>query len=518
MLQFIKNKLTLHYLYHRLSSLIMERAQQPVLFLSILCMTLFSYPIFGQVRQIQPGVVYSTEMELTRMYTDYLSYAVTVPENAQAMKISIFNASADLDLFINYEKEIDNYDSVHLYSVSDQYNEELFFTRFSDVSLKPGTYYFDITYQRKNFPTEGNKILEILPFSFKVDIFTEEVEKELSPGVPYTSTLFPTKGMFTTFTVSVPESAEFLRLDLNSAAADLDFLVQYGGFVKQYDTADYTADSLLGRETLLISKDSVKPLQKGDYYITVLDQISAEYPVEFTIYPQFVKTPPKELNTIIELPKPKTSLERVLLSTVEIITDSGKGSGCIISPGGLVVTNYHVIEGYGGKSEETLTIAATIDTKLPPVELFQGKVIEVDMEKDLVLLRIISGLYGQALPAGYIFPYVLLRDGSDYQIGDPIYCAGYPSIGGTGSRASITFTRGVISGFEKTSYGILLKTDGLINSGSSGGAAVDKDFRLVGLPTIIMEESAGQLGFILPVSLFPGNWIKLNSSKQELTR
>ena len=494
----------------------MERSRHfwfPAALFSLLA--LFPATLSGQVREIRPNVLYAVEMELSEMYTDFLSYSVQVPEDAVAMRISIFNASADLDIFLNYEEEVANYDSALLYGISEDFNEEIFLTRFSEVPLKAGMYYFDIAYQRKQLPAHGNTIIRKLPFSFKVELFPENVERELSAEVPYTTTLYPEKGMFTTFTLNVPAGTEALRFDLSESVADLDLLVQYGGFVKDYGRADYAAESLLSRESLLISRDSPEELKEGVYYITVLDQIAAEYPVEFTIHSRFDPNPPETLTAIPEMPRPASLLQRVLYSTVEIIGKAGKGSGCIISPDGLIVTNFHVIQGNSGISEKELTVAVTTDTRVPPVELFQAEVIETDRLRDLALLRISGGLYGQKLPREYQFPYLLINSDADYRIGDPVSCAGYPGIGGTGSRASVTFTKGVISGFEKTSYGTLLKTDGLINSGSSGGAAVDRHFRLIGLPAIIMEEAAGQLGFILPVTLFPPQWIEILESKQK---
>lgn len=458
--------------------------------------------------------MYAVEMDLTEGYTDYLSYSVSVPESAAAMKISIFHSPADLDIFLNYEEEVETYDASLLYGISEKFNEEIFFTRFSEVPLKAGTYYFDIAYQRKKLPRQGTGVMTTLPFSFKVELFTEEVERDLIPGTPYATTLYPAKGMFTTFKLTVPPETEALRLDLSGSTADLDLFVQYGTFVKGTDRADYAAESLLSRESLLITRESSKQLKGGAYYITVLDQLAAEYPVDFTIYSNFAEGPPKALSALPKLPRPASLLERVLYSTVEIIGEAGKGSGCIISPDGLVVTNFHVIQGNTGDPEKHLTVAVTRDVRLPPDELFRAEVLDTDADRDLALLRITSGFYGRQLPPGYVFPYLLINSDADYRIGDTVSCAGYPGIGGTGSRASITFTRGVISGFEKAGYGTLLKTDGLINSGSSGGAAVDKNFKLIGLPAIIMEEASGQLGFILPTSLFPAEWIDMVKGEQ----
>lgn len=485
----------------------MERSRRFLLLLSCMaCAALIPAHLSAQVRQIRPNVRYAVEMELHEDFTDYLSYSIDVPEDVTAMKISIFNSPADLDIFINYEESVDNYDTAQIFGISEDFNEEIFFTRFSDFSLQPGTYYFDIAYQRKNLPERNGTLLTSLPFSFEVELRGEQVETELIPGRSYRSVLYPEQGMFTTFTLRVPPGVQALRFDITDSVADVDILARHEDYVKGYDSADYAAESLLSRETLLITRDSPKPLQSGTYYITVLDQIAAEYPVGFTIVPSLEAAVPESLAVIEALPIPGTPLERVLFSTVEVIGESGKGSGCIVSSDGYIVTNFHVVRGNSGDSERFLTVAVTTDPQLPPDELFRAEVVDTDREKDLALLKITSGMYGQSLPEEYPFPYIPIRPENDYAIGDIIHCAGYPGIGGTGSRASITFTRGVISGFERTSYGTILKTDGLINSGSSGGAAVDERFQLIGLPAIIMEEESGQLGFILPVSLLPEDW------------
>lgn len=475
----------------------------------VIILFFLSAGIYAEPKQVKPGIMYATELAVTEGRTDYLTYSVSVPEDAVAMEIKISHAPADLDIFVNHGSEVKSYESAQIFGISEQFNESLFFTRFSDPPLQPGVYFFDIVYQRHRLPVKNNEILEAIPFSFKVELYTETIEAELSPETPFRSTLVPGDGMFKTFTVNVPPEASDFRIDLYGSAADLDLLIKKGRYVRDYFDADYAVENLLTREHILISKESTKPLSGGIYYVTVLDQVAAEYPIDFTIQTRLTKEPPEELLQIPPMPLPSRALDRVLYATVEIISFSGKGSGCFVSPDGLIVTNWHVIKGYSGDVDADLIIAVTLDTRLPPVELFKAEVIDVLEEMDLALLQVSTGLYGQSIPKGYSFPYCLINMDHEYLIGDDIGCSGYPSIGGTGSRASVTFTRGILSGFEKTDYGTILKTDGLINSGSSGGAAVDKDFRLIGLPTIIMEESAGQLGFIHPVTLFPKHWLEL---------
>ncbi len=135
--------------------------------------------------------------------------------------------------------------------------------------------------------------------------------------------------------------------------------------------------------------------------------------------------------------------------------------------------------------------------------------MDVDRDRDIALLRIHEGLYGQPLPGSYEFPYFRFSDAAEAIIGDNLYIIGYPAVGGTGSRATITVTRGIVSGFEQTYYGTLLKTDGEINTGSSGGACIGEDFKLIGLPTRIIEGDSGQLGYITPVSRLPKAWLHM---------
>ncbi|MFW5843717.1 MAG: trypsin-like peptidase domain-containing protein [Spirochaetota bacterium] len=90
----------------------------------------------------------------------------------------------------------------------------------------------------------------------------------------------------------------------------------------------------------------------------------------------------------------------------------------------------------------------------------------------------------------------------------PPVSTGRASRRGTGSRVTITYTRGVVSGFEETSVGTIIKSDAEINEGNSGGAALNDEFELVGLPTQVVGFDAGQLAYIYPVGLIPEEWLR----------
>jgi S1-C subfamily serine protease len=102
-----------------------------------------------------------------------------------------------------------------------------------------------------------------------------------------------------------------------------------------------------------------------------------------------------------------------------------------------------------------------------------------------------------------------MGDADGLDVGDPIWLVGYPSTGGQGSRVTITCTRGVVSGFEASDFGYVIKTDAEITSGNSGGAALDDEGRLVGVPTSLVELGSGQLAFVHPLSAMPEEWLAI---------
>ena len=93
-------------------------------------------------------------------------------------------------------------------------------------------------------------------------------------------------------------------------------------------------------------------------------------------------------------------------------------------------------------------------------------------------------------------------------LGDELVTIGFPEPAGTGTRAPVMFSRGVVSGFERERTGLRIKTDAFVASGSSGGAALDARFRLVGVPVFTMGDSdrSALLGFLVPVTELPREW------------
>ncbi|MEP9356576.1 Do family serine endopeptidase [Xanthobacter sp. KR7-65] len=160
------------------------------------------------------------------------------------------------------------------------------------------------------------------------------------------------------------------------------------------------------------------------------------------------------------------------------------GSGVIVDPAGLVVTNFHVIEG-----------ADEIRIALNDKREFEAEVLLREQRTDLAVLRIKT----QAKEA---FASLELGNSDALAVGDLVLAIGDPF--GVGQ----TVTQGIVSALARTQVGVsdyqfFVQTDAAINPGNSGGALVDMAGRLVGINTAIYSRSGGShgIGFAIPVNM-----------------
>ena len=159
------------------------------------------------------------------------------------------------------------------------------------------------------------------------------------------------------------------------------------------------------------------------------------------------------------------------------------GSGVIVDPSGLIVTNTHVVEG-----------ADQIRVVLNDRREFDAKMVLTDKRTDLAVLRIDAK--GQRLP------YLTLRDSDSIEVGDLVLAIGNPF--GVGQ----TVTSGIVSALARTTVGVtdfsfFIQTDAAINPGNSGGALVTMDGKLAGINTAIYSRTGGSLGigFAVPSAM-----------------
>ena len=160
--------------------------------------------------------------------------------------------------------------------------------------------------------------------------------------------------------------------------------------------------------------------------------------------------------------------------------DSALGSGVIIEPDGLIVTNAHVI-----RSAEEITVVLVDGRE------FDAKAVLTDEPSDLALLRIDT--HEESLP------FVSLKPSESLEVGDLVLAIGNPF--GVGQ----TVTSGIISALARSSLNIndfnfFIQTDAAINPGNSGGALVAMDGGVVGINSAIFSKTGGSLGigFAIP--------------------
>lgn len=464
-------------------------------------------PILAEAQLLVQDRPLSETINLT--LSDRARFRFYVPEDTIYFWLELANSPADLDIFIRQGVQPVDYNNADAYSVLRDYNEALFVSRFRDSTIPAGQYIADVVYQIGSLPLiEGVRRNEI-PFSINFRTVSSRVDAPLDPGIPITAELNPETGMFRTYTIDVPQHAKEMRIDIFDAYSDIDIFARHGAQIIHRETADYVRQSLLANERMVLSRGSDPPLQTGRYFITIVDQVTRHSPEEFSIVANFSSEAPAFLQREPEIPAPESPLHRAVLSTVEIISDAGRGSGCILTSRGLMVTNYHVVTRPSGRIDEEVEVGVATDLASPSEELFSATLVDSSEELDLALYRIDRGLYGNALSEAYRFPWMETAVEDGVTLGMPISLLGYPTIGGSGSKVSITYTRGIVSGFERTDFGTIIKTDGEINPGNSGGAALNDQYRLIGLPTSVIGEEAGQLGYIHPVHLFPDEWIRI---------
>jgi len=164
------------------------------------------------------------------------------------------------------------------------------------------------------------------------------------------------------------------------------------------------------------------------------------------------------------------------------------GSGVIVSPEGLIVTNLHVVA-------DAVQVVVTLSTG----QQYRAEPVESVARYDLAFLRI----------QGDDFPYAQLCDCDDLQIGEWAIAIGSP-FGYLLADTQPTVTVGVISALNRDikrsraegdrDYLGMIQTDAAINPGNSGGPLVNTAGEVVGINTFIFSESGGSvgIGFAVP--------------------
>jgi S1-C subfamily serine protease len=160
------------------------------------------------------------------------------------------------------------------------------------------------------------------------------------------------------------------------------------------------------------------------------------------------------------------------------------GSGFIIDPAGLVLTNSHVVFG-----QQIITVTLDDGSTLP------ARMVGADPLLDVALIRIVP-------PPSGTLPAAKLGDSEHLLVGEDVFAIGNPF------GLDRTLTTGIVSALGRSIESMtnrkiqnVIQTDAAINPGNSGGPLLDSAGRLIGVNTQIASPSGGSagIGFAIPV-------------------
>jgi serine protease Do len=161
----------------------------------------------------------------------------------------------------------------------------------------------------------------------------------------------------------------------------------------------------------------------------------------------------------------------------------GLGSGVIVSPDGVILTNNHVVEQ-----------ADSIQVTMPDGRALNAKVVGTDPDSDLAVLRVDEKN----------LPYLEFGDSDAIEVGEWVMAIGNPF----SEALRHTVTAGIVSAKGREvnmspTYNDFIQTDASINPGNSGGALVNMEGELIGINTAIISQTGTNngIGFAIPSNL-----------------
>ncbi|HWP57719.1 MAG TPA: Do family serine endopeptidase [Candidatus Acidoferrales bacterium] len=157
------------------------------------------------------------------------------------------------------------------------------------------------------------------------------------------------------------------------------------------------------------------------------------------------------------------------------------GSGFIIAPDGLILTNYHVVEN-----------AEKITVQLSDKRAFEAKVVGKDQKTDVALIKI---------DAKGSLPTAPLGDSDQLEVGEWVLAMGNPFGLDNSVTSGIVSAKGRHIGAGP--YDSFIQTDAPINPGNSGGPLVNLRGEVIGINMAIVSQTGGNIGigFATPINL-----------------
>ncbi len=453
----------------------------------------------------------------------YRTYVIEVPAGRKSIMVRATGANGDIDLYLRHNASMEDYAEEPDHAANSvRADEQLYVDSRSSPALRPGRYYFDIA--------RTSADIEYGPIQIEVEFDGPKPEplpatsgplRELEIGERVSVDLYDTGDRGARFRFEVPNSAQTLDVRVLGASRDVDLFLRKDTVITSHtDETGYDIQSVTTRlnERIELARNSTPALTPGVWYLDVASLVGSDERIAFDLVVAVdgevegdrIDFPPYFRNADL------TPLERSGQAIVQVSSESGSGSGTMLSADGYLMTNHHVVEDEGVVQEDDIFISFITDFDEPPQQIFVAEVVEYDAELDLALLKITRDIYDRPLPANLHLPYMELGDPNAMRHGDLLYIAGYPSVGGFESRSSLSVTRGIVSGFINDVDGERewIKTDARINAGNSGGTAMDLNFLYVGVPSRERIAEDDELGYSRPVNTIPDEWKALFQTGQ----
>jgi len=166
----------------------------------------------------------------------------------------------------------------------------------------------------------------------------------------------------------------------------------------------------------------------------------------------------------------------------QVYPQEGTGSGFILKPDGLILTNNHVVSG-----SQQLTVTLAGDKKQ-----YKARVLGTDPRNDLALVKIQTT---QQLP------FLKLGDSDNLQVGQKVLAIGNPfGLGGTLTTGVVSSLGRTLQPSESRRLEDMIQTDAAINPGNSGGPLLDSHGAVIGVNTAILGEQNVGIGFAMPIN------------------
>ncbi|OGV35953.1 MAG: hypothetical protein A2X48_06185 [Lentisphaerae bacterium GWF2_49_21] len=179
---------------------------------------------------------------------------------------------------------------------------------------------------------------------------------------------------------------------------------------------------------------------------------------------------------------PFESLFRDFYAEQGAVNTTSLGSGSIIDPSGLILTNAHVVN-------RATKITVTLDDG----SQYTAREIATDDLNDIALLKI------ENLPQGKKFRPMKFAQPEDLLLGEMVIAVGNPYGLGHSISQGVLSARGRKATYEgNIIFSDIIQTDAAINPGNSGGPLINLDGELIGISTAIFKEAQG-IGFAIPV-------------------